>query len=738
MFEVTNQPPPLEPYNLFGSDTVLREAVAREGAGWAGKDLSALGATLGEPETIQAGFAANKNPPVLRTLDRYGHRLDEVEFHPSWHMLLGLAVKAGLHSSPWAEPKPGAHVARAAGTYMLTQIESGVYCPLAMTYGSVPTLRHAPEIAKQWLPKIFGRDYDRRLRSGQGKDRGAARHGHDREPGRLRSAHQYHARRARGRRVVPPAPGTNGSCRRRCAMPFWCWRKVPRACRCFLLPRWTPDGERNAIRILRLKDKLGNKSNASSEVEFDGAFAQLIGEEGRGIPTIIEMGNYTRLDCCIGSSGLMRQAVAQAVHHARHRTVFQKKLIDQPLMTNVLADLALECEAATALTFRLARAYDETTRVRLALRRAVTPAAKFWICKRAPALTYEAMEVLGGSGYIEESVMPRLYREAPVNSIWEGSGNIMCLDVLRAIGRTDNIGEVLRRELDDGGDARLKSFTARLLEQLAAPDLNDEAQARVLTRDLVLALQGALLLKHSPPAVADAFCASRLARRGRLGVRHAAARRRHADDRDARSARDVVLLSCPALCRASTPYFFGKTWMAGTSPAMTKLHRAENGKCQSHLRRKAGDESQRAQPRDARRIDDHVNEPRPEKHRAGHHGICSRDMYGVEDQHQHRKHHEIFHGVVMGRLQAVCPGRLRFELRRRIRHRAHQPAHHGAVKDVGDPQNPGEDCRIGQPLQFTRHWSSPAQGIWRRKLSRCGDHCRGWPRSRTRQSCTLT
>jgi putative acyl-CoA dehydrogenase len=279
---------------------------------------------------------------------------------------------------------------------------------------------------------------------------------------------------------------------------------------CFFMPRWTPDGERNVMRINRLKDKLGNKSNASSEVEFHGAFAQLVGEEGRGIPTIIEMGNYTRLDCCIGSSGLMRQAVAQAVHHARHRIAFQKKLIDQPLMENVLADLALECEAATALTFRLARAYDENDGASLAIRRMVTPAAKFWICKRAPYVALEAMEVLGGSGYIEDSIMPRLYREAPVNSIWEGSGNVMCLDVLRAIARASNAIEVLRIELD-GGDARLKSFAAKLFDRLAATERNDEAQARVLTRDLVLALQATLLIKHAPAPVADAFCASRLA-----------------------------------------------------------------------------------------------------------------------------------------------------------------------------------------------------------------------------------
>jgi putative acyl-CoA dehydrogenase len=274
------------------------------------------------------------------------------------------------------------------------------------------------------------------------------------------------------------------------------------------MPRWTPDGARNALQINRLKDKLGNKSNASSEVEFHGAYAQLVGEEGRGIPTIIEMAGYTRLDCCIGSSGLMRSALAQASHHARHRTAFQKKLIDQPLMTNVLADLALECEAATVLTLRLARAYDESDEASLALRRVVTPAAKFWICKRAPFLALEAMEVLGGNGYVEESVLPRIYRETPVNSIWEGSGNIMCLDVLRAVERTPKAAEAIQQEL--AADARLKAFADRLQKRLQAADRNDESQARVLVRDLVLALQAALLIKHAPAAVADAFCAARL------------------------------------------------------------------------------------------------------------------------------------------------------------------------------------------------------------------------------------
>ncbi len=509
MFDVQNQPPPLEPCNLFSSDTCLREAVERERAAWAQDGLSTLGATLGKADTVKLGFDANRHPPILRTLDRYGHRIDEVEFHPAWRELMAIAVRAGLHSSPWADPKAGAHVARAAGCYMLTQTESGVYCPVAMTYGSVPTLRQAPDIAAQWLPRIFSRDYDDHFRPvaektgaliGMGMTENQG--GSDLRTNTTRAeAAGDGSFRLHGHKWFMSAPMCDA---------FLILAQSPRGLSCFLMPRWTPDGARNAVRILRLKDKLGNRSNASSEVEFDGAFAQLVGEEGRGIPTIIDMGNYTRLDCAIGSSGLMRQALAQALHHARHRIAFQKKLIDQPLMTNVLADLALESEAALVLTMRLARAYDENDDAALAFRRVVTPAAKFWICKRTPAVTAEAMEVLGGSGYVEESIMPRLYREAPVNSIWEGSGNVMCLDVLRAIARTPDAVDVLRHELDAGGDARLKAFGEKLLARLGAPGRNDEAQARVLARDLVLALQAALLVRHAPAAVADAFCASRL------------------------------------------------------------------------------------------------------------------------------------------------------------------------------------------------------------------------------------
>ena len=509
MFEVQNQPPPLEGYNLLQTDAALNEAVRREGADWAESRLNALGGELGLPETIALGFAANRNPPQLKAFDRYGHRIDEVEFHPAWHALMTLALKAGLHSSPWADPKPGAHVARAAGCYMLGQIESGALCPLAMTYGSVPTLQQNRDIAKEWLPRIFSHYYDPHFRPAREKTSALVGMGMTENQGGSDL-------RTNTTRAEPSADGSFRLFGHKWFMSapmcdaFLVLAQAPGGLTCFLLPRWTPDGMRNAIHINRLKDKLGNTSNASSEVEFAGAFAQRVGEEGRGIPTIIEMGNYTRLDCAIGSSGLMRQAVAQAVHHARHRTAFQRKLVDQPLMSEVLADLALESEAATALTFRLARAYDEEDEASIVFRRVVTPAAKFWICKRAPFVAVEAMEVLGGSGYIEESMMPRIYREAPVNSIWEGSGNVMCLDVLRAIERTPRAAEVLAAELDIDGEPRVRRFLDRLSRRLSAAERYDEAQARGLVRDLVQALQAALLIKHAPPAVADAFCASRL------------------------------------------------------------------------------------------------------------------------------------------------------------------------------------------------------------------------------------
>jgi putative acyl-CoA dehydrogenase len=524
MPEITNQPPPLEPYDLFRSDTVLREAVARERADWAVAELAAFGALLGTPEVTRLGFEANRFPPTLRAFDRYGHRVDEVDFHPAWHRLMEIAVAAGLPARPWASPRAGAHVARAAGCYMAVQVESGIYCPIAMTYGAVPTLRHNAALAAEWLPRVFSTTYDPRCMPASEKH-GAlvgmamteSQGGSDLRSNTTRAVPAGEAGgrrffRISGRKWFMSAPMCDA---------FLVLARSDAGLGCFFVPRWTPDGRLNGIELLRLKDKLGNRANASSEADFADAHGELLGEEGRGIPTIIEMANYTRLDCAIGSAGLMRAATAQAIHHAMHRVAFGKKLVDHALMAGVLADLALETEAAAVLALRLARAYDEEGEAAAVWRRVVTPAAKFWICKRAPALAAEAMEVLGGSGYVEDCALPRIYRELPVNSIWEGSGNVMCLDVLRAIERAPGAVEVLAHEVlaQEAGegaqvDARAKNFVAGLVRRLASRERNDESQARALTRDLVLALQAALLRRHAPPAVADAFCASRLGGEG--------------------------------------------------------------------------------------------------------------------------------------------------------------------------------------------------------------------------------
>jgi putative acyl-CoA dehydrogenase len=508
---VFNQPAPLADYDLFGSDRALKEAVAREGGGWAADRLADFGRRLGRAETIEWGFQANRNPPVLQTFDRFGGRRDAVEFHPAWHSLMALAVGEGVHTAPWAEPEPGVHVARAATVLMLCQIEAGVQCPITMTYGAVPAVRQQAAIATEWLPRLYSRRYDPRFRPAKEKTGALMGMGMTEKQGgsdlrgnttRAEPEGSSGAYRLVGHKWFLSAPMCDA---------FLVLAQAPTGISCFFLPRWTPEGQLNALRLQRLKDKLGNRSNASSEVEFQGALAWLVGEEGRGIPVIIEMATYTRLDCALGSAGLMRQALAQALHHAGHRTAFQRRLIDQPLMTAVLADLALESEAATALALRLARAFDrQDDPGETALRRLMTPAAKYWICKRGIALAGEAMEVLGGNGYVEESLMPRLYREMPVNSIWEGSGNVMCLDVLRALQRTPEAADALRAELAParGGDPRLDRFLARLDEALAGRP--DEAQARRLAEMIVLAVQGALLARFAPPAIADAFCASRL------------------------------------------------------------------------------------------------------------------------------------------------------------------------------------------------------------------------------------
>jgi putative acyl-CoA dehydrogenase len=509
---VFNQTPPLEDYDVFASDRPLVEALRREGAGWAEERARAFGELAGRGSTIAWGFQANDNRPVLRTHDRAGNRIDEVEFHPSWHALMGLAVEHGLHALPWAEPRPGAHVARAALFYTLAQVEAGVGCPLSMTYSVVPALRREPAVAAEWEPRIASYLYDPRpvpVREKRGVLCGMA----------MTEKQGGSDVRANTTRAVPLPGSTEYEITGHkwfCSAPmcdaFLVLAQAPGGLTCFLLPRFAPDGARNRFHLQRLKDKLGNRSNASSEVELRAAWARRIGEEGRGVPTILEMVMHTRLDCVIGSSASLRQGTAQAIHHARHRRTFGRLLIDHPLMRNVLADLAVESEAATVATMRLARAYDEDEGP---FQRLATAVLKYWICKRAPVHAAEALECLGGNGYVEDWPLARLYREAPLNSIWEGSGNVQCLDVLRAVAKTP---ESLAAFLDEiararGGDARLDAYVAALREDLNR--IGDaEAEARRVVERLALALQGSLLVRHSPAAVADAFCATRLAGEG--------------------------------------------------------------------------------------------------------------------------------------------------------------------------------------------------------------------------------
>jgi putative acyl-CoA dehydrogenase len=518
--EVANQPPPLEDYNLFAGDRALREGVAREGASWAEDQLTRFGAQCGAASTLALGAQANKYPPILQTHDRYGRRRDEVEFHPAWHELMALATAAGVHTGPWAEPRAGAHVARAASYLLYSQVENGTQCPLTMTYAALPVLAKQvdalPWLGEIWLPRMLARDYDRRFVPIEQKRAALIGMGMTEKQG----GSDVRANTTRAEPIDGRGPGqayriighkwffSAPMCD-----AFLVLAKTEGQVSCFFLPRFLPDGTLNALRLQRLKDKLGNKSNASSEVEFQGATGWLLGDEGRGVPTIVEMATYTRLDCAIGTAGLMRHAVAQALHHAVHRMAFCKRLVQQPLMKNVLADLALESEAATALVLRLARSFDrQDDETELALRRLLTPAVKYWVCKRGPTLAVEAMEVLGGNGYVEESAMPRIYREMPLNSIWEGSGNVMCLDVLRAAAREAGAFEVFFAELAQGrgGDARLDRFVEGLHKQLTDPS-DKEAVARRLVQSMALALQGTLLVRHAPAAVADAFCASRLA-----------------------------------------------------------------------------------------------------------------------------------------------------------------------------------------------------------------------------------
>ena len=519
-----NQVPPLTGYNLFLSDRTLTAAVEREGAGWAREQISELGRLLGTEELQRWGFEANENKPVLHTHDRQGNRRDEVVFHPSWHQLMRVSVANQLHSLPWVATSPaGAHVARAALMMLTAQNEAGHTCPISMTFSAVAALRVEPDLARAWEPRLFSSAYDSRFAPAQEKSGVLLGMGMtEKQGGSDVRANTTHALRISNSREFL-VTGHKWFCSAPMCDAFLILAQTGKGLSCLLLPRWTPTGERNRFYIQRLKDKMGNRSNASAEVEFEQAWAHLVGEEGRGVQTIIEMVNHTRLDCAIASAGLMRQALAQAVHHAAHRRAFGKLLLEQPLMRNVLADLAIESEAATLLAFRLARSFDarQADDQERAFCRVATAIAKYWLCKRSPVHVGEALECLGGNGYVEESVMPRLYREAPLYSIWEGSGNVICLDVLRALAKDRTTVEALLAELKSvaGADKRVERFVVeveRLLPGKAGNQSQDgygasQYAARELTERLALALQAALVVRHSSPAVAKAFIASRLA-----------------------------------------------------------------------------------------------------------------------------------------------------------------------------------------------------------------------------------
>ncbi|WP_146910044.1 isovaleryl-CoA dehydrogenase [Arenimonas daejeonensis] len=515
---VENQPPALAPYDAWNTDLPLREALAREGGGWAEAQVAEYGKFAGG-ELVELGRLANEHRPRFVPVDRYGHRLDEVEFHPAYHRLMATAVRHGVPGFAWRHAdRPGAHVARAALMFLHNQADQGTSCPLTMTYACVPALRHQPELAASWLPRIVAPDYDPRHVPAWDKVGNTIGMGMTEKQG----GSDVRANTTRAFPVATAGPGQLYELvghkwffsAPMCDAFLVLAAQAAGGLSCFLLPRFAPDGSRNAIRIQRLKDKLGDWSNASSEVEFHGATAWLVGEEGRGVATILQMVALTRQDCLIGSASLMRQALVQALHHARHRSAFGKPLLQQPLMRNVLADLALESEAATALTFRVARAVDASVRDprEAAFARLATALGKYWVCKRAPAFVNEAQECLGGAGYVEESGLPRLYRQAPLNSIWEGSGNIQCLDLLRALGREPASAEAYFAELEAarGGHALLDTEIPRLRAQLQAEPAVLEAGARRLAERLALALQAALLVRSGHAALANTFCEQRL------------------------------------------------------------------------------------------------------------------------------------------------------------------------------------------------------------------------------------
>ena len=528
---VFNQVPPPGDVDVFSSNLPLVEAVEREGAGWVSERASELGRFVGATGGPQQewGRLANENKPVLRTFDRYGHRIDEVEFHPAWHQLMRMGVEHELHSLPWTSEEPYPHTARAALYMTAMQAEAGFCCPITMTFAVVPALRAQPELAAEWEPLVTATTYDPRLIPAS--EKGSA------ITGMAMTEKQGGSDVRANTTVATPVNGGGAGAEYTivghkwfCSAPmsdmFLVLAQTEDGLSCFLLPRILPDGSRNAFHIQRLKDKLGNHSNASSEIELHNAWARMVGEPGRGVPTIIEMVGHTRLDCVIGSAAGMRVGVVNALHHTAHRSAFGKLLIEQPLMRNVLADLCLESEATTALAMRLARAYDEARADADAgedesdaqlFKRLATAVGKFWTCKRAPNHAFEALECHGGAGYVEESGMPRLYREAPLASIWEGSGNVMSLDVLRALMRSPRSLEVFFDEVEQaqGADARLDASVTKLKQQFTDPSTLEQ-RARRVVEGMALCLQGSLLVRNAPPAVADAFCAGRLSDEGGL------------------------------------------------------------------------------------------------------------------------------------------------------------------------------------------------------------------------------
>ena len=510
---VENQPPPLEGYNVFDSDRALKESIAHCAPDLSIGEAAALGELAGRPDSIALGFEANEHPPELRTHDRFGNRIDEVRFHPAWHALLGRATRAGLHGTPWQDARALPHLRRAVKFYVWGQVESGHGCPISMTYAAVPVLRAQPELAA-WLPPLMQPDYDPRLIPVARKAAALCGMGMTEKQG----GSDVRANTTRAEPAGARGPGREYRLTGHkwfCSAPmndaFLVLAQTTKGLSCFLVPRVLADGTRNAFAIARLKDKLGNRSNASAEVEFDATAGWLIGDEGEGLQRIVEMVNYTRLDCIIGSAALMRAALVTAIAHATYRRAFGKTLIEQPLMQNVLADLALESEAAMALFVRVARTIDDSGRDDGApLRRLGTALGKYYVCKRAPVVVGEALECLGGNGYVEESVMPRLYREAPLNSIWEGSGNINALDVLRILRKQPEAFAAWRDEIAPAlAEPRVAAEAKRLEGDLRDPALG-AAQARAVSERMAQLWQAALLLGYAPAEVADAFVASRI------------------------------------------------------------------------------------------------------------------------------------------------------------------------------------------------------------------------------------